>query len=359
MSKSSHLIKKAFLDGPVGIQRYDTVKYPHIETWNNMGLAHFWRPEEVDITKDREDFNSLTEAEKHIFFANLKRQIKLDSVQGREPVQCFAPLASLPEIENGWMNLSFQETIHSRSYTHILRNTVADPSIVFDNIDNIPEIVELGDELEKYYNQLEHLTNTDYGSYEHKKALWLALISANALEGIRFYVSFACSWAFAQILNKMEGNAKIIKLIARDENEHLKFVQDILDICLAEDPDFVKIREETIEQVHEIYYSVLKQEQQWAKYLFQYGDMLGLDEKTCSDYAIMRTLEVASANGYTLSLEEPLHHPIPWITDWISSGRKQNALQETENDSYLLGITTGDLDLSLMNSKYSKYNITK
>lgn len=352
MNKRPHLTKKAFLDGPVGIQRYDVVKYPHIEIWNNMGLAHFWRPEEVDITKDREDYNTLNDIQKHIYISNLKRQIKLDTVQGREPVQCFSPLCSLPEVENGFMNLSFQETIHSRSYTHILRNTVPDPSVIFDTIDDIPEIVELGDELEKYYNQLEEQTKVAYGSYEHKKALYLALISANALEGIRFYVSFLCSWAFAQILNKMEGNAKIIKLIGRDENEHLKFVQDIIDICLKEDPDYVKIREETLEEVHEIYYTVLQQEKNWAKYLFQYGGMLGLDEQMCCEYATMRTIECSSALGYNLSLDEPITHPVPWITDWISSGRKQNALQETENDSYLLGITEGGIEADSLRAKY-------
>lgn len=354
MTVKTHLTKNAFFDGPVGIQRYDVVKYPHIEKWNTIGLAHFWRPEEVDITKDRADYNSLTEVERHIFDSNLKRQIKLDTVQGREPIHCFGPLTSLPEIENSIMNLSFQETIHSRSYTHILRNIHQDPSIVFDSIDNIPEIVELGNELERYYKDLEafNVDPSRYGSYEHKKAFWLAMISSNGLEGIRFYVSFVCSWAFHQILNKMEGNAKIIKLIARDENEHLKLVQYYLDILLHEDPDFVKIKEETTKQVHEIYAAINLQEKKWAEYLMKDGDMLGLDVKTLHDFVDLKTVEVAQEAGYNLSIDPPKTHPIPWISDWIVSGKVQNALQETENDSYLLGATDGSVDIDSLASEF-------
>lgn len=352
---SKHLTNLAFFSGDYGVQRYDIVKYPELEKWNEMGLAHFWRPEEVDVTKDRADYESLSPAEKHIFKSNLSRQIKLDTVQGREPVKCFLPLASLPEVENGFMNLCFQETIHSRSYTHILRNVLISPSEVFDQVDNIPEIVALADELNKYYDGL-HKWNTlrelealdlqsqvPYNLYEHKKAFWLAMISANALEGVRFYLSFVCSWAFMQMMSKMEGNATIIKLIARDENEHLKYVQMLLAILVKEDPDFARIKVETEADVHNIYDVVGRQEKDWGKYLFQYGDMLGLDLKSCEDYIDLLVSERMSAIGYQYSGNVPDHHPMPWVEDWITSGRKQKALQEAENDSYLLGITTGPI----------------
>lgn len=354
MTKKTHLTRNAFFDGEVGIQRYDVVKYPHIEMWNAIGLAHFWRPEEVDITKDAADFQTLSFAEQHIYLSNLKRQIKLDTVQGREPVHCFGPLASLPEVENAISNLSFQETIHSRSYTHIIRNTLPDPSVVFDSIDDVPEITELGEELNKFYNALDEFNRdtANFGSYEHKKAFWLALISANALEGIRFYVSFACSWAFAQIMNKMEGNAKIIKLIGRDENEHLKLVQYLIEICLAEDPDFVRIKEETKDQVYEIYEVVNRQEKNWARYLFQHGDLLGLDVKTLDQFVDLQTVNIAKEAGYEISIEPPATHPIPWIEDWIVSGRRQNALQETENDSYLIGSTGGTIDINELAAEF-------
>ena len=214
-NRKSHLNKKMFFDEGVDVARYDIVKYPQIERICDKQLGFFWRPEEVDILRDANDFKNLTESEQHIFTSNLKRQIVLDSVQGRCPNLAFLPLVSLPELETWVETWSFFETIHSRSYTHIIRNVYSDPSDVFDNIMNIKPITECAADIGKYYDNLMDITESSksYGSYEHKKALWLALNAVNALEGVRFYVSFACSWAFAE-LKKMEGNAKIIKFIA-------------------------------------------------------------------------------------------------------------------------------------------------
>ena len=249
-SKHDHTTRKAFFDGDVGMQRYDTVKYRQFDKLTDKQLGFFWRPEEVDILKDSKDFKELLDHEKHIFTSNLKRQILLDSVQGRSPNLAFLPCVSLPELETWIETWAFSETIHSRSYTHIIRNVYADPSKVFDNMMDVKEIVDCADDITKHYDDLvrmvgwytllgegKHLvvsgkehdvtkvngnfsnvaTQIDVDLYALKKKLWLTLNSVNILEGVRFYVSFACSWAFAE-LKKMEGNAKIIKFIARDEN---------------------------------------------------------------------------------------------------------------------------------------------
>ena len=234
-NKKSHLKKKMFLDEEVDIQRFDILKYPALDKITEKQLGFFWRPEEVDVSKDKKDFDNLTAHEQHIFTSNLKRQILLDSVQGRAPN---LPIASLPEVENWVETWSFFETIHSRSYTHIIRNVYPDPSIVFDGMLDVKEILECGNDIARYYDDLIDCNNSATNTKQHKQALWMCMLSANALEGIRFYVSFACSWAFAE-LKKMEGNAKIIKFIARDENVHLAGTTTIIKNMLKEDPDFV------------------------------------------------------------------------------------------------------------------------
>ena len=234
-----HTEANAFLDGDLGFQRYDTLKYKQFDKLTDKQLGFFWRPEEVDVSKDAKDFKDLTEHEQHIFTSNLKRQILLDSVQGRAPNEAFSPIVSLPELENWIITWTFSETIHSRSYTHIIRNVYADPTKVFDELTDSQEILDCAGDISKYYDNLIELTSyynllgtgkhTVNGKeikvdmYDLKKKLWLTLNSVNILEGIRFYVSFACSWAFAE-LKKMEGNAKIIKFIARDENVHLSLI---------------------------------------------------------------------------------------------------------------------------------------
>ena len=327
-NKKSHLTRKMFFDGGTDIARYDEVKWPQIEKITDKQLGFFWRPEEVDILKDANDFDALTESEQHIFTSNLKRQIVLDSVQGRCPNIAFLPLCSLPEVETWIETWSFFETIHSRSYTHIIRNVYPNPSEVFDNIMNIKPIVECGNDISKYYDQLMEEPN--------KKNLWLALNAVNALEGIRFYVSFACSWAFAE-LKKMEGNAKIIKFIARDENTHLASTQQILKILPQDDKDYVKIKKDCEEEVLQIFKDVVQQEQDWAEYLFKDGSMIGLNAELLKQYVEWIDTKRLRAIGMTSPYNTPAASPLPWTQKWIAGGSVQVAPQETEISSYIVG----------------------
>jgi len=337
-SKKSHLTKNMFLDEAVDIARYDQLKYPELDKITDKQLGFFWRPEEVDVSKDKKDFNELNDFEKHIFTSNLKRQILLDSVQGRDPAISFLPISSLPEVENWILTWTFFETIHSRSYTHIIRNVYANPSIVFDNIMDSSEIVDCAQSISKYYDDLtaRNKISAGHGSLGHKKAVYMAMMGANALEGIRFYVSFACSWAFAE-LKKMEGNAKIIKLIARDENVHLAASTTMIKRMVKEDPDMAKIAEECVDEVAQMYIEVIEQEKSWAKYLFKDGSMIGLNEKLLCDYIEfigckrMRSLSIHCP--YSVSKTNPL----PWTEKWIGGGNVQVAPQETEITSYISG----------------------
>ena len=337
-NRKSHLNKKMFFDEGVDVARYDIVKYPQIERICDKQLGFFWRPEEVDILRDANDFKNLTESEQHIFTSNLKRQIVLDSVQGRCPNLAFLPLVSLPELETWVETWSFFETIHSRSYTHIIRNVYSDPSDVFDNIMNIKPITECAADIGKYYDNLMDITESSksYGSYEHKKALWLALNAVNALEGVRFYVSFACSWAFAE-LKKMEGNAKIIKFIARDENTHLASTQQILKILPQDDKDYVKIKKDCEEEVLQIFKDVVQQEQDWADYLFRDGSMIGLNAELLKQYVEWIATKRLRAIGMTSPYNTPAASPLPWTQKWIAGGSVQVAPQETEISSYIVG----------------------
>ena len=327
-NKKSHLTRKMFFDGGSDIARYDEVKWPQIEKITNRQLGFFWRPEEVDILKDAADFEALTDQEQHIFTSNLKRQIVLDSVQGRCPNIAFLPLCSLPEVESWIETWSFFETIHSRSYTHIIRNVYANPGEVFDNIMNIKPIVECGNDISKYYDDLMENPN--------KKNLWLALNAVNALEGITFYVSFACSWAFAE-LKKMEGNAKIIKFIARDENTHLASTQQILKILPQDDKDFIKIKDQCEAEVYTIFDDVVKQEQEWAEYLFKDGSMIGLNAELLKQYVEWIATKRLKAIGMKSPYNTPAANPLPWTQKWIAGGSVQVAPQETEISSYIVG----------------------
>lgn len=322
-----HTTAKAFFDRPVSIARYDKQKYPFIEKLTEKQLGFFWRPEEVEIYRDQKDFKSLTPHEQHIFTSNLKRQILLDSVQGRAPTIAFCPICSLPELETWIQTWTFFETIHSRSYTHIIRNIYSDPSKVFDEMLEISEIVECAVDISKYYDAL--IVN------QSKKNLWLALNSVNVLEGIRFYVSFACSWAFAE-LKKMEGNAKIIKFIARDENLHLAGTQQLIKVLPTDDPEFVDIREETREECIKMFSCAVEQEKKWAEYLFKDGSMIGLNEKLLGDYIEW----IAHKRMTAIGLNSPYKggsNPLPWTQKWISGSEVQVAPQETEITSYVVG----------------------
>ncbi len=342
-SNKSHLLKNMFLDEGVDIQRFDLVKYPQLEKITEKQLGFFWRPEEVDISKDKKDFDNLTEHEQHIFTSNLKRQILLDSVQGRAPNMAFLPIASLPEVENWVETWSFFETIHSRSYTHIIRNVYPDPSVVFDNMLDIKEILDCGNDIAKYYDDLIDCNNSATNRMDHKRALWMCMLSANALEGVRFYVSFACSWAFAE-LKKMEGNAKIIKFIARDENTHLAGTTTILKKMIAEDKDFEKISKEMEPQAIDLFTKVIEQEKEWAHYLFKDGSMIGLNETILKDYIEWIGCKRMRALNLPCPYTVPKLNPLPWTEKWIAGSSVQVAPQETEITSYVTGGVKQDVD---------------
>lgn len=325
----------AFFGNPVSIARYDKQKYSIFEKLTDKQLGFFWRPEEVDLLRDAKDFKNLSEYEKHIFTSNLKRQILLDSVQGRAPVAAFLPIVSLPELETWIITWSFFETIHSRSYTHIIRNVYPDPSKVFDEMMDIREIVDCAKDISKYYDLL-------INNPKDKKALWLCLNAVNALEGIRFYVSFACSWAFAE-LKKMEGNAKVIKFIARDENVHLASTQHMLKMLPKDDPAFEKIQKQTQDEVKEMFISVVEQEKKWAKYLFKDGSMIGLNEQLLCDYVEWIANKRLHAIGFD-NIYKGGSNPLPWTQKWISGGEVQVAPQETEITSYIVGGVKKDVD---------------
>ncbi len=334
-NKKSHLDKNMFLDEEVDIQRFDILKYPQLDKITDKQLGFFWRPEEVDISKDKKDFENLTDHEQHIFTSNLKRQILLDSVQGRAPNMAFLPIASLPEVETWIETWSFFETIHSRSYTHIIRNIYPDPSFVFDNMLDIKPIMDCGGDIAKYYDALVEKPN--------KKNLWMCMLSANALEGIRFYVSFACSWAFAE-LKKMEGNAKIIKFIARDENVHLAATTTMLKHLRKEDPEMEKIAQEMEDDAVKLFTSVIEQEKEWADYLFKDGSMIGLNSNILKEYIEWVGCKRMRAIGLPCPYTVPKINPLPWTEKWIGGGNVQVAPQETEISSYVVGGVKQDVD---------------
>ena len=349
-NRVDHTKVKMFLDptgGPV-VQRYDTLKYKQFDKFTDKQLGFFWRPEEVDILKDATDFKNLTDHERHIFTSNLKRQILLDSVQGRSPNIAFLPIISLPEVETWIETWAFSETIHSRSYTHIIRNVYPNPSKVFDEMLDIQEICDCADSITENYdklikwNELLASRSKKYDEYEHKKAIWLCLMSVNILEGVRFYVSFACSWAFAE-LKRMEGNAKIIKFIARDENVHLASTQTMLKLLPKDDPDFEKIRKETYDQCTQMFVDAVEQEKAWADYLFKDGSIIGLNAELLKQY-----VEYIAAKRMHAVGQEKLYNkgtnPLPWTQSWITGGSVQVAPQETEISSYVIGGTKQDVD---------------
>jgi len=359
-NKKKHTEALMFLDpsGPVTIQRYETLKYRQFDKLTDKQLGFFWRPEEIDIMRDAKDFKELTDFEQHIFTSNLKRQILLDSVQGRSPTLAFLPLVSIPELETWITTWAFNETVHSRSYTHIIRNIYSNPSEIFDGLMDIEPIVNCAQDISKHYDALIDASNLwrvlGFGThnvngkeivvneYELKKKLWMAISSVNALEGIRFYVSFACSWAFAE-LKKMEGNAKNIKLICRDENVHLGSTQTLLKLLPQDDPDFARIKEETKAECTELFLQAAQQEKTWAEYLFKDGSMIGLNTQLLCQYVDWLTCKRMTAIGLDCGMK-PGSNPLPWTQKWIAGSDVQVAPQETEISSYVIGGTKQDVD---------------
>ncbi len=356
-----HVKSLAFMDpnGGVDIQRYDTMKYRQFDKLTDKQLGFFWRPEEVDILKDSKDFKELTDWEQHIFTSNLKRQILLDSVQGRSPNVALLPLVSIPELETWIETWAFSETIHSRSYTHIIRNVYPNPTQVFDELMNIQEIVDCANSITEAYDELiektkywellgpgKHTVNgkkIKVDEYELKKLLWKCIMSVNILEGVRFYVSFACSWAFAE-LKKMEGNAKIIKFIARDENVHLASTQTLIKLLPKDDPDFAKIAKETEQECIEMFMEAVEQEKAWAEYLFKDGSMIGLNAELLSKYVDWIAHKRIQAAGLSSPIKIDSMNPLPWTQKWIAGSDVQVAPQETEISSYIIGGTKQDVE---------------
>ena len=344
-----------FFGNPLGIQRYDSYKYPVFEKLTTQQLGYFWRPEEVSLQKDRGDYQTLRPEQKHIFTSNLKYQIMLDSVQGRGPGMAFIPYCSLPELEACMTVWEFMEMIHSRSYTYIIKNIYPDPSEVFDTILSDNKILERASTVTGAYDDFINSAQL-YGSssawkfaqenagssredrVELKRKLYRAIANVNILEGIRFYVSFACSFAFGE-LKLMEGSAKIISLIARDENQHLVITQNILNKWReGDDPEMQQIAREEEEWVKGAFDNCVNEEKRWAEYLFKDGSMIGLNDKLLHQYVEWIANRRMKAIGLKPLYDIPAkNNPLPWTEHWISSKGLQVAPQETEVESYVVG----------------------
>lgn len=344
--KVDYLQEPMFFGESVNVSRYDQQKYKVFEDLIEKQLSFFWRPEEVDVSKDKIDFNNLRDHEKHIFLSNLRYQTLLDSVQGRSPNMAFLPIVSIPELETWVETWAFSETIHSRSYTHIIRNVSSNPNTVFEGIVDDEEIQKRASGVSKYYDSLiegVRLYQTEGVKEkptlrELKKRLYLCMMSVNILEAIRFYVSFACSFAFAE-RELMEGNAKIIKLIARDESLHLSGTQYILKIMQQgkDDPEMSEVAEECKQECIEMFVEAAEQEKSWAEYLFKDGSMIGLNKEIlCQyiEYITNKRMKTVKLGSY---YKNATSNPIPWINTWLTSDNVQVAPQETEISSYLVG----------------------
>ena len=344
-----------FFGKPLGVQRYDSYKYPVFDKLTQQQLSYFWRPEEISLQKDRGDYHTLRPEQKHIYTSNLKYQIMLDSVQGRGPGMAFLPYCSLPELEACMEVWGFMEMIHSRSYTYIIKNIYSDPSEVFDTIIGDERILERARSVTESYDdfinsaqnygtsndwmyRLEGVTNAKENLNDVKRKLYRAVANVNILEGIRFYVSFACSFAFGE-LKLMEGSAKIISLIARDENQHLALTQNILNKWReGDDPEMQKIMKEEEEWTYKMFDRAVNEEKKWADYLFKDGSMIGLNDKLLQQYvewiANRRLKAIGLKPQYDISAN---NNPLPWTQHWISSKGLQVAPQETEVESYVVG----------------------
>ena len=344
-----------FFGKPLGVQRYDSYKYPAFENLTKSQLGYFWRPEEVSLQKDRGDYQSLRPEQKHIFTSNLKYQVMLDSVQGRAPGMAFAPYCSLPELEACMNVWQMMEMIHSRSYTYIMKNVYSNPSEVFDTILEDERILERASNVTGAYDafvneahqwdQSNHWRedwkegyNSTFERKELKRKLYRAVANVNILEGIRFYVSFACSFAFGE-LKLMEGSAKIISLIARDENQHLAITQNILNNWRkGDDPEMIDIVKEEEQWLIQAFKNTVDEEKRWAEYLFKDGTMIGLNDKLLQQYVEWVANRRIRAIGFKPIYDVPArNNPLPWTEHWISSKGLQVAPQETEVESYIVG----------------------
>jgi len=352
---------KMFFGPPLGVQRYDKFKYPIFDRLTQTQLGFFWRPEEVSLQKDRGDYPQLNDAQKHIFTSNLKYQILLDSVQGRAPGMAFAPYCSLPELE-GCMNIwQTMEMIHSRSYTHIIKNVYPDPSEVFDKILDDDKILARAESVTKAYDDFINYAHeydqsnmwkegwrdsptSEWTLRDLKRKLYRAVANVYILEGVRFYVSFACSFAFGE-LKLLEGSAKIISLIARDESQHMTVTQNILNNWKkGDDPDMLEIIEEEKENVYKMFTDCVEEEKDWANYLFKDGSIIGLNDKLLHNYVEWTANRRLKSIGFKPVFDTPMaNNPLPWTAHWLSSKGMQVAPQETEVESYMVGSIKQDV----------------
>jgi ribonucleoside-diphosphate reductase beta chain len=353
-TKTDYLNRKMFLDpaGPVTIQRFEEVKYNKIADFEKTARGFFWVPEEISLTKDAQDFKDASDAVKHIFTSNLLRQTALDSLQGRGPSQIFTPVVSLPELESLVYNWTFFETnIHSRSYSHIIRNIYNVPKEVFNTIHDTKEIVDMASSVGKYYDYLHRLNCrkelNDNGiavsEEEHIKSIWLALNASYALEAFRFMVSFATSLAMVE--NKIFiGNGNIISLILQDELLHKGWTAWLINQVVKEDPRFARAKQECEAEVYELYMDVIREEKQWADYLFKKGPVIGLNANILKDFVDYTAATGLKEIGIRYQQAAPKSTPIPWFNKHSDTSKKQTALQESESTNYVIGVMSEKID---------------
>jgi len=349
--QTTYLDNKMFLDpaGPVTIQRFEEVKYDKIANFEETARGFFWIPEEISLTKDSGDFKEASDAVKHIFTANLLRQTALDSLQGRGPVQVFTPVVSLPELEALMYNWSFFETnIHSRSYSHIIRNIYNVPKDIFDTIHDTKEIADMASSVCDHYDGLHEINcqkemGKKIDEEKHIKAIWMALHASYALEALRFMVSFATSLAMVENRIFM-GNGNIISLILQDELLHKGWTGWIIKQVVKEDPRFAKAAKECEKEVYDMYMDVIREEKEWADYLFQKGPVIGLNANILKDFVDYTALESLKAINIKYMNPAPKASPIPWFNKHSDTSKKQTALQENESTNYVIGVMSESLD---------------
>jgi ribonucleoside-diphosphate reductase beta chain len=350
-TKTDYLKRQMFLDpaGPVTVQRFEEFRYPRIAKFEETQRGFFWIPEEISLTKDASDFKEASDAIKHIFTSNLLRQTALDSLQGRAPVQIFSPVISIPELEalvSVWS--MFETNIHSKSYSHIIRNIYNVPKDVFNTIHDTQEIIEMASSVGKYYNRLHRINcrkelGLEVNEMEHLKAIWLALHASYALEAFRFMVSFATSLAMVE--NRLFiGNGNIISLILQDEILHRDWTAYILNTILKDDHRFQQIKIECESEVYEMYMDVISEEKQWADYLFKKGPVIGLNSSILKDFVDFTAVIALKEIGIKYQAVAPKNTPIPWFSKHSSPDKKQTALQESESVNYVIGIMSDELD---------------
>ena len=348
---TNYLKRKMFLDGEVTVQRYEEFRQPKIAKYEELQRGFFWVPEEISLTKDKMDHKDATPAIKHIFTSNLLRQTALDSIQGRAPVQIFSPVVSLPELESLVSIWSMFETnIHSKSYSHIIRNVYSVPKEEFNKIHDTKEIVDMAANIGRHYDALHDLNcrramGQDISMHDHKKAIWLALHASYALEAFRFMVSFATSLAMVE--NKIYiGNGNIISLILQDELLHAEWTAWLINNVIKDDEDFANLVEECREEVYAMYMEVIQEEKAWADYLFKKGPVIGLNAAILKDFVDYTAFNRLKDIGIKYAEEHPKSSPIPWFNKHLNIGKKQSALQETESTNYVIGAMGSEINLA-------------